>query len=71
MFESFFGSKKKEITRTDLVWKNEYAKYKGILKFIDKTKSIIFVYYFNETKKQIKKTGFIARFFYKDKNSFI
>ena len=53
MFESFFGSKKKEITRTDLVWKNEYAKYKGILKFIDKSKSIIFVYYFNETKKQI------------------
>ena len=53
MFESFFGSKKKEITRTDFVWKNEYAKYKGILKFIDKTKSIIFVYYFNETKKQI------------------
>jgi hypothetical protein len=26
---------------------------KALLKFIDKSKTIIFVYYFNETKKQI------------------
>ncbi len=53
MFDSFFGKKNKEVKVIDYIWKNDYAKYKGIVKFMDKSKSIIFVYYFNETKKQI------------------
>jgi hypothetical protein len=53
MFESFFGNKKNEIKVTDFIWKNDYAKYKGIIKYIDKSKSIVFVFYFDETKNQI------------------
>lgn len=54
MFEFLFGKKKNELKTIEYVWKNEYAKYKGIVKMMDKTKPILFVYYFSETKNQIK-----------------
>ena len=54
MFESLFGKKKSTAKTIDHIWKNDYAKYKGIVKFMNKTQPIIFIYYFSETKNQIK-----------------
>ncbi|MFN8284304.1 MAG: hypothetical protein U0U67_13880 [Chitinophagales bacterium] len=54
MLEFLFGKKKNELQTIEYIWKNDYAKYKGILRMTDRSKPIIFIYYFIETKNQIQ-----------------
>ncbi len=53
MFGNLFKKNNQEITVTDIIWKNDYAKFKSFVSLIDANNTIVFIYYFDETKQKI------------------
>ncbi len=60
MFGGLFN-RRKEAKIIEYVWKNNTAKYKGISNFIQSNPSVLFLYYFSETKSQFEQLAEIMQ----------